>query len=169
LSLNRPHEWRNGPVTFFHGTVVRSLSSITRGIAPRYFKPRKDFGRGFYLTTSSRQAASWADWLADQSLGADEPAILAFTIDLDDLAKLDMLSFVRGDYEDEAYWSFVWHCREHDTDHGRLVNGGWYDVVMGPVAAFWRQRALYAGGDQVSFHTSRAIALLNSSAQRRVV
>jgi len=169
VSLNQPPAWQNGPLTFFHGTVVRSLSSIARGVDPSYFRPRKDFGRGFYLTTSPRQAASWADWLAEQSLGTDEPAVLAFTIDLDDLAGLHLLSLLSGNYEAEDFWSFVWHCRENDADHGRSVNGGWYDVVMGPVAAFWRQRALYSGGDQVSFHTPSAISLLSRSAQYRVL
>jgi hypothetical protein len=37
---------------------------------------------------------------------------------------------------------------------------GWYDIVSGPVAAFWKQRSPMADSDQVSFHTQGACKLL---------
>ena len=168
MVLNRPPGWQNGPIRLYHGTWLSNVPSVLRGVDPNHFKPLKDFGRGFYVTTSQRQATSWAESLADQTLGVDGPAVLVFTIGLDALAELDTLAFVRGDYDADDFWSFVWHCRENDADHGRPVNGGWYDVVIGPVAAFWGQRALYAGGDQMSFHTPTAVALLNAGNPRQI-
>ena len=168
MVLNRPSTWQNGPIHLYHGTLVGLVPSVIRGVDPTYFKPLKDFGRGFYVTTSLRQAMSWAESLADQTLGTDRPAVLVFSVGRDDLASLDTLAFVRGEYDAEEFWSFVWHCRQNDTDHGRPLNGGWYDVVIGPVAAFWGQRALYAGSDQMSFHTPKAVSLLTASNPRQV-
>jgi hypothetical protein len=152
--------WRNGPLILYHGTLQRHAASILRGIDPAYFKPYKDFGRGFYLTTSLRQASLWARRRADRKLGGELPAVLRFVVPLDELSRLETLAFVRSDYEAEDFWSLVAHCRGGNMDHGRPGNGGWYDVVAGPVAAFWEQRACYAGADQISFHTSSALALL---------
>ncbi|MCC7369852.1 MAG: hypothetical protein IT306_15600 [Chloroflexi bacterium] len=94
--------------------------------------------------------------------------MLSFLVDREALARLDLLTFVRGDYDAADFWSFVRHCRENDDHHGRVSNGGWYDVVARPVAAFWKQRACYAGADQISFHTASALAVLGRASQEVV-
>jgi hypothetical protein len=82
------------------------------------------------------------------------------------------LHFVLGDYGNEDYWSLVQHCRQSvppdpTTGKGGVVNdhrrppGGWYDLVTGPVAAFWQQRVAMNDADQVSFHTKSGVTLLN--------
>ena len=38
----------------------------------------------------------------------------------------------------------------------------WYDMVCGPVAAFWQQRSAMLDADQYSFHTVAAEKVLNS-------
>ncbi len=38
--------------------------------------------------------------------------------------------------------------------------GEWYDIVCGPVAAFWDQRSAMNDADQISFHTITAAKLL---------
>ncbi len=49
-------------------------------------------------------------------------------------------------------------------NHKRGPNGrGWYDVVSGPVAAFWDQRVAMQDSDQFSFHTRAAVAVLRDS------
>jgi len=80
----------------------------------------------------------------------------------DGLDQLVSLQFVRGGYDAQDYWSLVQHCRKSApadpltgtpgvvNDHRRPPNG-WYQLVSGPVAAFWKQRALMAGSDQFSF------------------
>jgi hypothetical protein len=94
--------------------------------------------------------------------------VIAFQVDLDALARLDTLAFVSGDrFQGERFWSFVWHCRRSDTHHARSTNDGWYDVVVGPIAADWRQRATFANSEQLSFHTPTAIAILNASRKWR--
>jgi hypothetical protein len=71
--------------------------------------------------------------------------------------------FVRGDFSAQDYWSFVHYRRRGATDHRRGVPGKiYYDVVYGPVAAFWNQRMIIADADQISFHTGDAETLLNS-------
>jgi hypothetical protein len=69
---------------------------------------------------------------------------------------------VRGDFDAEHYWSLVHHCRLGAADHARPVSG-WYDVVYGPVAAFWNQRMAIGDADQISFHTAAAETLLNNA------
>lgn len=168
MALNRPPTWQNGPLTLYHGTLRSHASSILSGIDPRYFTPKRDFGRGFYATTSLRQAASWAEARADGAPGRDLAVVVRLVVELDALAGLDILAFARGDYDAEEFWSLVWRCRDDDVDHGRAVNSGWYDVVIGPVSTIWKQRVHFPGSDQLSFHTPRALAVLEQ-ARREVV
>jgi len=42
-----------------------------------------------------------------------------------------------------------------------------YDVVAGPVAMWWTMRAAYVGYDQFSFHTAKAVDLLDHSDKRQ--
>jgi hypothetical protein len=90
--------------------------------------------------------------------------VVGVDVDRDQLARLDHLAFVRGEPEAEDYWSFVIHCRSGAPDHGRAAHPSrFYDVVIGPVSAFWQQRLAIAGSDQISFHTDAAERVLNSS------
>jgi hypothetical protein len=139
-----------------------------------------DFGRGFYTTTLEPQARHWAwdryyKWQKDNpGISGNQPAILRFrvrrysltnpTSDLDHgLSELASLVFVRGDYANEDFWSLVQHCRQstpEDKKRGivEIVHdhkkppGGWYELVSGPVAAFWQQRVAMTDSDQFSFH-----------------
>ena len=38
-----------------------------------------------------------------------------------------------------------------------------YDIVVGPVAAKWADRMLFAEADQISFHTERASNILTQA------
>ncbi|MFN8633258.1 MAG: DUF3990 domain-containing protein [Chloroflexota bacterium] len=144
------------------------MPSILAGIDLSLAQDGRDFGRGFYTTTLLRQASFWAENLANRTRAAHEPAVIAFDVDLHALSRLDSIAFARGAFDADAFWSFVWHCRQRALDHGRDANGGWYDLVVGPVAAAWRQRAQVGDYDQLSFHTDRAVSLLNGSRSRRV-
>jgi hypothetical protein len=67
----------------------------------------------------------------------------------------------------DDYWNLIGYCRSGGHAHGRAVNAGWYDVVIGPVAAArWRRRQAIPYSDQVSFHTDRGAALLDKCNQR---
>jgi hypothetical protein len=97
-----------------------------------------------------------------------QPVVLKFRVPLKKLAPLASLHFVLGDYDDERYWSFVQCCRQglavpprnHGYEKSRKRQD-WYDIVTGPVADFWRQRSVMRQADQVSFHTKKAVELLN--------
>ncbi|HQU46008.1 MAG TPA: hypothetical protein PK867_24560, partial [Pirellulales bacterium] len=53
--------------------------------------------------------------------------------------------------------------RNHKCNsHVGPTRDGWYDVVSGPVAAFWDQRVAMLGADQIGFHTMDAVTVLNS-------
>jgi len=52
------------------------------------------------------------------------PIVIAFEVERDRLAALDTLCFVRGGFEADDFWSLVYHCRNHGSDHRRLINQG---------------------------------------------
>jgi hypothetical protein len=181
--LNKAPAWsskRCEYITLWHGCTDIDRQGIEAiGIDLSKSRLDLDFGRGFYATTLERQASHWAVRRYDSKFVPKDdngPVILGFKVSRHSLAKLASLAFVLGRYENEDYWSLVQHCRQsrpakrkknnaaiiHDH-HGPVSEGGysWYDVVSGPVAADWRQRATLQDEDQFSFHTKKAIDLLN--------
>jgi hypothetical protein len=154
------NDWDNGELVLYHGTDSGSADSIRKGIDLKACREGRDFGRGFYTTTSYRQAEVWARDKARQrsrNFGAVEPVVLVFHVDRNMLARLESLWFIRGTSAD--YWSFIDHCRGADeTKHGRA---GCYDVVAGPVSrATPFPRTILRDSDQVSFHTEAALEIL---------
>lgn len=160
-------EWRNHPLLLYHGTIDSDVPAILARVAVGRGQPRRDFGRGFYTTTLERQAWAWArERAARRSGGRAEPAVVRFRVPRDVLAQLETLYFVRGDFDAADYWAFVEHCRQDRGAH--RPDGSWYDVVAGPVTLYWDERILIAGADQISLHTERAAALLNTSDREQV-
>lgn len=169
----RPPAWTNQDLILYHGTVNFHVSSIRERVDVTRGKPKRDFGRGFYTTTKRRQARSWAwnavaesESLDPSARGRVRPMVVRFRVDREAFAGLGVLSFVRADDRAADFWSFVHHCRSDEPGHGRPVppnRDGWYDVVVGPVAAFWETSLVIADSDQFSFHTPRAADLLDRS------
>ena len=182
---------RSESVVLWHGTTSLAREGIERRIDLTKCAVDSDFGRGFYLTTLERQARFWAwgqyaRWSKQNPPeGGVRPIILRFRVRrfaagarpsrpaFRGLDRLTALTFVRGGFESDDYWSLVQHCRSSEPadlrigrravvrDHRRGAKGrGWYDVVSGPVAAFWDQRVVMQDSDQFSFHTPAAVAVL---------
>ena len=165
-------------LVLWHGCTSWDLNAIKSNpavlIDPRAGRADTDFGQGFYTTSVKRQARHWA-WKRYYDIPASavgpagialQPVVLKFRLKLEDLAPLDSLHFVLGDYDDERFWSLVQYCRQSTAGTARTHlhptrTDGWYDVVTGPVADFWRQRSTMRQADQVSFHTTGAVDLLN--------
>jgi hypothetical protein len=189
ILLNPALPWqpaRSEYVTLWHGCTVLDKNAIqANGIDLTVCTVAADFGRGFYTTTLERQARQWAwdrfyRWqLRNPTATANQPVVLRFRVRryarpsvrgaLDEgLDKLTSLAFVIGDYHYENYWSLVQHCRQSTktaiNDHRHPI-GGWYDLVSGPVAAFWEQRVAMDDADQFSFHTDQGVRLLNALIQ----
>jgi hypothetical protein len=162
--FNTPVIWSNQPMILYHGTLQQHKASLASGIKPSYGRSNTDFGIGFYTTTSKNQAMSWAYQAAQLAMaGGNRTArgcVLAFRLDRDQAARLESLSFVRGERDSEDFWSLVFHCRQGHAGHGRSGPNSFYDLVSGPVAAFWQQRAAIVGADQISIHTAAAARLL---------
>lgn len=164
-----PPAWSNQDIVVYHGTVDTFASAIVSGpILVASGKPNTDFGPGFYTTTLKRQAHMWAAQISATRPGTSA-AVLEIVIKRLSLASLDTIAFVRGDFDADDYWSLVHHCRKGALDHGRPWPSTYYDVVYGPVAAFWNQRMIIADADQISFHTPAAEAVLNSSLRTRII
>ncbi|MDB5334007.1 MAG: hypothetical protein JWP03_5158 [Phycisphaerales bacterium] len=152
---------------------------LASGVNVRAGRPNTDFGLGFYTTTLRRQAEDWA-YLKHKAQPpmkrgqlALHPVVLWVRISRDVLARLQTLAFVRGDYGADEYWSFVQHCRAsvpaapslpavvRHHERGGTGTPSWYDMVSGPVAAFWQQRNAMSEADQFSFHTDAAQSAIN--------
>lgn len=158
--------WSDQDITLYHGTLDTHVASILQGVDLSRCKHLRDFGRGFYTTTKWTQAEQWANDLAAQTAGA-APAVLGFTVERNDLALLETLFFVRGTAAAVDFWSFVQFCRSSATDHGR-AHTPWYDLVVGPVMGSLRKQTVITDGDQVSFHTANAAAVLDGSQKVQV-
>jgi hypothetical protein len=92
-----------------------------------------------FYTTTMKRQAQM--WAAQISASrpGTAPAVIEISIPRTSLAKLDTLAFVRGDFDADDYWSLIHHCRKG------------------------------ADADQISFHTTSAEAVLNSSLRRRII
>ena len=163
-----PSSWQNQNIILYHGTIEIHVASILNRIDVNKGSPYSDFGRGFYTTTIERQASSWA-WQISRQIPGSSPAVIQFEVNRDALSALECLCFVRGSFDAEDFWSFVFHCRRGNTGHQRTTGKDiWYDVVIGPVAAFWNQRLVLSDSDQFGFHTDDAADLLNQSNPQRI-
>jgi Protein of unknown function (DUF3990) len=164
-----PPIWTDQDLVLFHGTMDAYAAAIVKGpVLTSLGRKGTDFGPGFYTTTLLAQAHTWAAQIAATVLGAN-PAVVEIVASRTSLAGLEALAFARADFHAEDFWSFIHHCRKGAADHGRHGLKRSYDIVYGPVAAFWNQRMIIADADQISFHSTDAEAVLNASARRRII
>jgi hypothetical protein len=154
--------WKNQKVCLYHGTLHAFVESITKRIDLHLCDRTADFGRGFYTTTRLDQARKWAA-KRSRFVAESSPAVVAFEVDRNKLAPLESIWFVRGRPDAEDYWRLVTHCRDGGADHARSGASKWYDVAVGPVAAVWEQRIAFSDLDQISFHTARAVRILDKA------
>lgn len=165
-NVKSPAPWRNEPTRLYHGTLTSFVPRILERVEPGVGAADCDFGQGFYTTTWEAQAWDWARRVADlERLGGRgaEPAVVYFDLARNSFAGLDVLAFVRGEYDAAGYWSLVWHCHELRGPHRPGAEPAMYDAVVGPVAKAWRRREAFSLYEQFSFHTTRAAATLDGS------
>jgi len=123
-----------------------------------------DFGRGFYTTTDLETARVWSEGLARRR--QEEAAVIELQLNRESLSHLGSIVSLRGTLDARDYRTFVASCRlgySHDP-----TTGSFYDVAYGPVATRWLgsdDSAVWAGYDQVSFHTRDAQDMLNDESQ----
>jgi hypothetical protein len=167
MSITLPdgwESWNNSPIVLFHGTLASAAESVADRVDLSFGNSETDFGRGFYTTTLFSQAVEWAETKAVNSPGDENPAVVRVELNRHALSQLHHIAFVRGAKDAEDFWRFVFHCRE-GLPH-MLESESNYDVVYGPVAAVWEdppRREVFPNFDQISFHTSDAAAMLNTS------
>lgn len=155
--------WHNQDLVLYHGTIEKYRQSIVHGIDATKGRVNLDFGQGFYTTTFERQAVSWA-WIKSQREPGSNPIVLRFQVARTSLAQLESMWFIRGTKMSSDFWSLVFHCRRNGGGHRGTGNTGWYDVVAGPVVNTpLKSFSVLPGYDQISFHTSIACQVLNSS------
>jgi len=162
--------WSNQDLRLYHGTVDTHAGSVLSGVRLDHpnIRPSSDFGRGFYMTPSVHQARKWAVSQSRSRFPGTQPAMVYFVVSRDEISRLESLWSVLGTPSADDYWSLVKHFRgrPRGVNHCRGGASPWYDVVAGPVSRDWVNREIVPGADQVSFHTQRAVAILNAVQDR---
>lgn len=150
-------------------------------------RPRKDFGRGFYLTVLKEQAEAMARRTARIYRG--DPWVTSYAFE-ETLLKSSGLSVLRFEKPTADWAMFVIKNRQQSEpapDDAICNSDGKYDIVVGPIAdddlaLLFRQ---FSAGlitveilteamkykrltNQISFHTERAIKLLKKAGGYRV-
>ena len=165
MALPGVSPWFDQEIVLYHATLHYAADSVLDQVDLRKCGDFNDFGRGFYTTTNREQASRWASEKATQS-ASGRPALIRFTVERGLLAGLYSLFFVRADKNAYDYWSFVQHCRTTTGDH-KGIYSDWYDIVAGPVTGSWKKQTVIPHSDQISFHTHRAIEILNLCPKER--
>jgi hypothetical protein len=120
------------PQTLYHGTIDLNLDSFrTRLLDRTYWKPKRDFGAGFYTTTSIIQAKKWARDTAKKYTGPETPRPCVLEIEFNaERTAFEPLVYI----SETVYWAkFVLDHRtktERDYDPCPVHP----DLVIGPVA-----------------------------------
>lgn len=93
---------------------------------PKIIKSKRllDFGTGFYLTTDYEQVKKWAVRTVNRR-EEGVPVISVFSIDENELAKLNILSFEKAD---KGWLRYISANRTNTSAEDS------YDIVIGPVA-----------------------------------
>ncbi|MCR4952645.1 MAG: DUF3990 domain-containing protein [Treponema sp.] len=86
---------------------------------------RLDFGKGFYLTSSYKQAKRWAE-LTVKRRGTGKEIVSVFEFDNSNTSDLNILRFTQAQKE---WLEYVTMNRKNQT-----IPSDNYDVVIGPVA-----------------------------------
>ena len=164
-----PPAWTNSALLLFHGTTADWADDIVaNGVRLSKARARRDFGPGFYTTTDDTQARRWARRL-ELRQGDAKAAVVVIAVDRNQLAGLDVLAFVRSGHSADDYWRFIEYCRSGNPDHARSgFPKRLFDVVYGPFSRKWQRRDADPHGDQISFHTGRAEAMLNTCNRMRI-
>lgn len=146
-------------LVLYHGT-----DCLFEHIDLNVSKDKRDFGRGFYTTTISAQAESWAHNMRIRR-HSENAFVYEYELTLD-----DELSIRTFDDLTIEWLDFV----KENRSHGGLLHD--FDIVMGPVAndntlltvnryiqgvyspeEAIQRLAYFRANDQVSLHTARAI------------
>lgn len=118
----------------YHGTNI-DFDKIDLGKS----RPNKDFGQGFYLSDSPRQAEALAAVRVE--LAGGEPIVIEYDFD-EKLLESNLLRVKRFDNYTEEWANFILANR-NDNTFG-IIHG--YDIVIGPIAndrvgrQLWRYR-----------------------------
>jgi hypothetical protein len=161
--------WLDQDIVLYHGTTDVHVQAVLHAVDETKGNGQKDFGQGFYTTTRADKALDWA--IRKAHVAGGDAAVVRFTVERNDLADLATLFFVRGEPNSVDFWSFVQYCRTVGVGggHNRLYVAGWYDLVAGPVTGTWKRQTVIADADQISFHTSQAVGVLNNSVKVQTV
>jgi Pretoxin HINT domain/Protein of unknown function (DUF3990) len=142
---------------FYHATSDAAAQSIlSSGVNLTFAKPRQDFGKAFYTTTSLEQAKDWAT-----KRYPGHGVVLKYNVDTSELAALTILAFPGATPE---WQETVWRGRRGILDqqplNADLVTGPYLvntgDMKESGTSAFDAR----GRGDQQAWMTAQAFTIL---------
>jgi hypothetical protein len=149
-------------LTLYHGSnVVFDDVSLAKS------RDRRDFGRGFYMTTIREQAGQWAKSLFERYQGSGK-YLYVFGFGFDESLSVKEFEGLTLEWLDFVKDNRIFGGTNHDFDvvKGPVANDNtmptialYVDGTLGAEATL-AQLAYYKANDQVSIHTERALKRL---------
>ncbi len=147
-----------------HASSIEDIDNIgTSGVQLRLARDGNEFGRGFYTAPDPDLVASFA------RKRFKSPAVISFEFDPATLKSLNTLIFNGPDDRWVRFVTDVLSGHYNKIPHE-------YDLVIGPIlgnktgrSSIFRGHAPIAFGEQWSFHTQRAIDILNNAQMHQVL
>lgn len=146
----------------YHGSnVVFNVVDLSKS------RDRRDFGKGFYMTTIRAQAEQWASTIYER-YGGNGRFLYEFDLDLSDDLNYKNFAGLTGDWLEMISVNRI---------KGGIQHG--YDIIQGPIAndntmltislfidgvyseeTALRELAYFRANDQVSIHTEKSLSHL---------
>jgi Protein of unknown function (DUF3990) len=123
------------PEWVYHGTTSDAVAGFVKNglIDTRYWKPKRDFGAGFYTTIDLEQAKEWAEKMARRF--GEEPIVLqircATTVTREEASHL---VFVGAGNEWAEYILDHRTIDQTESDPCEAKGGQHLDLIIGPLA-----------------------------------
>lgn len=117
-------------ITLFHGSNVEVPTPLVK-----VGREKVDFGQGFYLTSLRKQAASWAEVIAERKGRHANPILSSYTFD-DDAVRVAGYRIKVFDAYNREWLDYVVDCRkggemqqQYDMVEGGVANDNVIDTV----------------------------------------
>ncbi|MCF2860520.1 DUF3990 domain-containing protein, partial [Pseudoalteromonas sp. SMS1] len=152
-------------IVYYHGSRADKVDDIRKeGVNLVYSKSDNDFGRGFYMTTSRRDAFESAEMM-----GQNQPkALVRFEVPKKEITRLNNLKFsgATDEWQDFVKFNKPKHVKlSYVPPTEWLPTEAVADIITGPLfrgsrvdgsLRHWVHRA-----DQTSIHTDKAVSVFN--------
>jgi hypothetical protein len=146
-------------ITLFHGS-----NQIFNAVDLSMSKDRRDFGRGFYLTTIREQAEAWAENMYIRH-GGDGEFLYIFEFEESTELKIKRFTGLNTEWLQMIKENRTKGCTQHryDAVYGPVANDNTMRTIALYIAGIYTSEAaleqlrFFRANDQLSVHTEKAL------------